>query len=96
MYANARSRVCVGNGFRNEFEVNVDVHQGSVLSTLLSITVLGALSQEFCAGASWEDLCTEDLIIIAESLEECVRRLLIWKEALKKNGLRPLMQVRLR
>ena len=29
-----------------------------------------------------------DLIIIAESLEECVRRLLTWKEAMEENGLR--------
>ena len=35
----------------------------------------------------WEDLYTNDLII-AESLEECVRRLLTWKEAMEKKGLR--------
>ena len=29
-----------------------------------------------------------DLVIIAESLEECVRRLLTWKEAMEKKGLR--------
>ena len=31
MYANARSRVHVGEGFSKEFEVKVGVHQGSVL-----------------------------------------------------------------
>ena len=30
----------------------------------------------------------DDLVIIADSLEECVRRLLIWKEAMEKKGLR--------
>ena len=29
-----------------------------------------------------------DLVIIADVLEECVRRLLIWKEAMEKKGLR--------
>ena len=29
MYANARSRVRVGEGFSKEFEVKVGVHQGS-------------------------------------------------------------------
>ena len=29
----------------------------------------------------------DDLVIIADSLEECVRRLLIWKEAMEKKGL---------
>ena len=88
MYANARSRVCVGEGFSKEFEVKVGVHQGSVLSPLLFIIVLEALSREFRAGVPWEDLYADDLVIIANSLEECVRRLLIWKEAMEKKGLR--------
>ena len=88
MYANVRSRVRVGEGYSEEFEVKVGVHQGSVLSPLLFIIVLEALSQEFCSGVSWEILYADDLVIIAESLEECVRRLLIWKEAMEKNGLR--------
>ena len=36
MYSNARSRVRVGEGYSEEFEVKVGVHQGSVLSPLLS------------------------------------------------------------
>ena len=88
MYANARSRVRVGEGFSKEFEVKVGVHQGSVLSPLLFIIVLEALSREFRAGVPWEDLYADDLVIIADSLEECVRRLLIWKEAMEKKGLR--------
>ena len=87
-YANARSRVRVGEGFSKEFEVKVGVHQGSVLSLLLFIIVLEALSREFRAGVPWEDLYADDLVIIADSLEECVRRLLIWKEAMEKKGLR--------
>ena len=68
--------------------VKVDVHQGSVLSPLLFIIVLEALSREFRSGVPWEDLYADDLVIIAESLEECVRRLLTWKEAMEKKGLR--------
>ena len=60
-------------------EVKVGVHQGSVLSPLLFIIVLEALSREFRSGVPWEDLYADDLVIIAESLEECVRRLLTWK-----------------
>ena len=44
MYANAWSRVRVGEGYSEEFEVKVGVHQGSVLSPLLFIIVLEALS----------------------------------------------------
>ena len=90
MYANARSQVRVGEGFSKEFEVKVGVHQGSVLSPLLFIIVLEpeALSSEFRAGVPREDLYADDLVIIADSLEECVRRLLILKEAMEKKGIR--------
>ena len=44
MYANAWSCVHVGEGYSEEFEVKVGVHQGSVLSPLLFIIVLEALS----------------------------------------------------
>ena len=68
--------------------MKVGVHQGSVLSPLLFIIVLEALSHEFPYGVPWEDLYADDLVIIAESLEECVRRLLTWKEAMEEKGLR--------
>ena len=64
--------------------MKVGVHHGSVLSPLLFIIVLEALY----SGVPWEDLYADDLVIIAESLEECVRRLLTWKEVMEKKGLR--------
>ena len=56
MYANALSRVRVGEGFSQEFEVKVRVYLGSVLSPLLFNIVLEALSHEFGAVVPWEDL----------------------------------------
>ena len=44
MYADVRSCVHVGEGYSEEFGVKVGVHQGSVLSPLLFIIVLEALS----------------------------------------------------
>ncbi|RUS73530.1 hypothetical protein EGW08_018715 [Elysia chlorotica] len=67
MYANARSQVRVGDGYSEEFEVKVGVYQGSVLTPLLFIVVLEALSREFRSGVPWEDLYADDLVIIAES-----------------------------
>ena len=88
MYANARSHVRVGEEYSKEFEVKVGVHQSSVLSPLLFIIVLEASSREVSSGVPWEDLYADDLVIIVESLKECVRRLLTWKEAIEKKGLR--------
>ena len=64
--------------------MKVTVHQGSILSPLLFIIVLEVLSHEFRSGVPWEDLYANDLVIIAESLEECVRRLLTWKKAMEE------------
>ena len=47
IYINARSQVKVNNLFSDVFDVDVGVHQGSVLSPLLFINVLEALSREF-------------------------------------------------
>ena len=64
--------------------MKVSVHQGSVLGPLLFIIVHEALSHEFRCGVPWEDLYADDLVIIAESMEECVRRLLTWKGAMER------------
>ena len=53
MYKDVRSRVRVGDGYSEEFGVGVGVHQGSVLSPLLFIIVLEALSREFRTGCPW-------------------------------------------
>ena len=88
MYSNARSRVRAGEGYSEEVEVKVGVHQGSVLSPLLFIIVLEALPREFRCGVPWKDPYADDLVIIAESVDECVRRLLTWKGAMEEKGLR--------
>ena len=50
MNANVQSWVCFGEGNSQEFEVEVGVHKGSVLSPLLFIIMLKALSREFGSG----------------------------------------------
>ena len=87
MYANEQSHVRVGEGYSEEFKVKFSVHQGSVLSLLLFIIVFEALSRKFRSGFPWEDLFVDDLGVIAESFEECVKRLLTWKEAMGEKGL---------
>ena len=87
IYANKRSHVRVGEGYSEEFKVKVSVHQGSVLSPLLFIIVLEALSRVFRSEFHWEDILVDDLGIIADLLEECVRRLLTWKAAMEEKGL---------
>ena len=76
MYANARSRVHVGEGYSEEFEMKVGAHKGLILSPWLFIIVFETLSHDIRSGVPWEGFYAEDLVIITESLEECFRRLL--------------------
>ena len=50
LHVSARSRTHANSSFSEEFEVKVGEHQGSVLSPLLFIIVLEALSCEICVG----------------------------------------------
>ena len=88
MYHNTKSRVRVNNTFTDEFGVKVGVHQGSVLSPLLFIIVLKALSREFRTGTPWELLYADDLVIVAETEEDLRRKLTKWKAEMEEKGLR--------
>ena len=64
MYVGTKSKTCVNSYFGEEFQVKVGVHQGSVLSPLLFIIVLEALSCKFRVGSPWEMLYTDELVIL--------------------------------
>ena len=83
-----RSRVRVGSGYSEEFGVKVGVHQGSVLSPLLCIIVLEALSRGFRTCCAWELLYAVDWMISAESMEELLVKLKTWKAEMDRKGLR--------
>ena len=64
------------------------VHQGSVLSPLLFIIVLEALSREFREGLPMELLYADDLVLMAESRELLMEKLRKWKNGMEAKGLR--------
>ena len=68
--------------------MNVGVHQGSVLSPLLFIIVVEALSREFRTGCPWELYYVDDLVIVGEILEGLLSKLRSWKAEMEGKGLR--------
>ena len=88
MYKNARSLVRVNGKLGEEFEVKVGVHQGSVIGPILFAIVLEALSPGFSAGLPWELLYADDLVIMADSLDELSVKLERWKAELSAKGLK--------
>ena len=87
-YVNARSSVRVDEGTVKSLKWRSVFTKARYSAPLLFIIVLEALSREFRSWVPLEDLYADDLIIIAELLEECVKRLLTWKEAMEEKGLR--------
>jgi len=88
MYEGASTAVKLRNGKSEAFEVKVGVHQGSVLSPLLFIIVLEALSRQFRVGLPYELLYADDLVVMAESKELLLEKLGRWKEHMEAKGLR--------
>ena len=87
IYSNAQSRVQVNDTSSEPFKVSVGVHQGSVLSPLLFIIVIEALTREFRVSCLWELLYADDLTILSDSLVDLKNRLAAWKTSLKSHGL---------
>ena len=88
MYKEVRSGVKVGDEYSNSFDVRVGVHQGSVLSPLLFVIVLEALSMEFRTGCPWEIFYADDLMVSTLSMDELIAKLKTWRSEMEKKGLR--------
>ena len=69
MYEDVSTKVRMNGRESRAFNFKVGVHQGSVLSPLLFIIVLEALSREFREGLPMELLYADDLVLIAETKE---------------------------
>ena len=87
MYNNTHSNVQVNGASSEPFKVTVGVHQGSVLSPLLFIIVMEAISREFRVSCPWELLYADDLAILSEVLEVLKNKLATWKTSLESYGL---------
>jgi hypothetical protein len=88
IYENAKSEVRLNGRESNAFSVRVGVHQGSVLSPLLFIIVLEALSREFREGLPMELLYADDLVLMVESEELLMEKLRKWNNGMEAKGLR--------
>ena len=67
LYKGAKTKVSVGTHLSENFEVNVGVHQGSVLSPLLFAIVVDVVKSKIKEGMLQEILYADDLLLIAET-----------------------------
>ena len=64
------------------------MHQGSVLSSVLFVIVIEALSREFRVALPWELLYADDLVVIAETEDDLIKRLNEWKDNVENRDMR--------
>jgi len=88
MYTGAKTFVRIVYGNCNGFEVKIDMHQDSTLIPLLLVIVMEALSKEFRVALSWELLYADDLIVIAETEDDLIKRFNEWKDNMENRGMR--------
>jgi len=88
VYTSAKTVVRTVYGNSSGFEVKVDMHQGSGLSALLFVIVMEAMSREFRVALPWELFSADDLIVIAETEEDLIKRLNEWKNDVENKGIR--------
>jgi len=78
VYIGAKTVVRTVYGDSNDVEVKVDMHQGSALSPLLFVIVMEAL--ENLKLPYHGELYADDLVVIAETEDDLIKRFNEWKD----------------
>ena len=73
-------------GLRESFQVEVGLHQWSVLSPLLFASVMDVVSSETRSGLPSELLYANDLVLKALTMEQLGRRVAEWRASLLDKG----------
>jgi len=87
MYTGAKTVVRTVYGNSNGFEVKVGMHQGSALSPLLFVIIMKDLSREFRVVLSWQLLYADDLVVIAETEDDLIKRFNQWKDFVENRAM---------
>ena len=87
-YEGEKTTVKLQSGNSREFEVKVGVRQESVLSPLLFIIVLEALSRKCSEGLPWDLFYADDLALLAETENKLKEKLERWQKEMEAKGLR--------
>ena len=88
MYRRCTTQIRCATGVTMDFEVNVGVHRGSVLSPLLFNIVMDFLTEEVRLEAPWNMMFADDVVLCTETKEEVEEQLESWRRALEDRELK--------
>ena len=88
LYTEACTVVKTDAGLSESFDGKVGLHQRSVLSPLLFAVVMDVVSSEPRSGLPSELLYTDDLVIMALTIEQLCRRVAEWRARFLDKGLK--------
>ena len=88
LYHGAKSKVRIGPELLEEFLVQVDVHQESVLSPMLFAIAVDVISENGRKVLMNEILHADDLFLVSESMENLKEKFLKWVEAFESKELK--------
>ncbi|KAK3506379.1 hypothetical protein QTP70_017251 [Hemibagrus guttatus] len=87
MYERSRTVRCAV-GQTEEFNVEVELHQGLALSPFLFAIVMDQLSEEVRQESPWTLMFADDIVICSESREQVEENLERWRFALERRGIK--------
>ncbi|KAK3570154.1 hypothetical protein QTP86_012696 [Hemibagrus guttatus] len=88
MYERSRTVVRCAVGQTEEFNVEVELHQGSALSPFLFAIVMDQLSEEVRQESPRTMMFADDIVICSESREQVEENLERWRFALERRGMK--------
>ena len=88
MYNGATTTVRSSEGLTKEFQVGVELHQGSALSPFLFAITIDRLTENIRKDAPWDMLFADDIVLSRQNQRELEEDLEIWRNALERRGLK--------
>ncbi|KAK3520880.1 hypothetical protein QTP86_014219 [Hemibagrus guttatus] len=88
MYERSRTVVRCTVGQKEEFKVEVGLHQGSALSPFLFAIVMDQLSEEVRQESPWTMMFADKIVICSESREQVEENLESWRFVLERRGMK--------
>ncbi|KAK3552517.1 hypothetical protein QTP86_013243 [Hemibagrus guttatus] len=88
MYEWSRTVVRCAVGQKEEFKVDLGLHQGSALSPFLFAIVMDQLSEEVRQESPWTMMFADDIVICSESREQVEENLERWRFALDRRRMK--------